>query len=355
MTTTSRHFLNLNWRGWLLVFALVTALGFGSFFGLRHLLDITERREALRAASGPFHDVEPRLLRLAERWPQDAEVARALALGYLQDQKYPAAESYFARWCSLRPGDAEPFRRRADMWKAWNHIAEAAEDTEHALQLEPNNLPLRRDWARWLFTMGRVDQAEAECRRCLESEPRHPAMLQLLVAVYQYQGRTSDATAAADRLVREHPRDADAHLLRGMQYLQSQEPAKAVECLRRAVALKGKHQQAALYQLSLALAQTGQAEESRKAQAQSRLLQEVDMYQELADRGQLEPQLRIAEQLLSAGQLTEAHGILARLAKQYPDSVAVHGLLASYHEQQGQPQLAAEHRARAAAGAKIRK
>jgi tetratricopeptide (TPR) repeat protein len=339
-----------NWRRRLILLALLAALGGGAWFGWRGLQDWAQREELQAELRLPFSDAEPRLKRLAERRPHDAAVARALALGYLEAHRLFEAEPYFARWCALRPADAEPFRHRAGLWKTWSRREEAVADAERALRLEPNDPELRQQRAVWLFGLCRYEEAERECRRCLEEEPGHAGMLQLQAALAHRQGRMAEAAAAVDRVLRDNPAYADALVLRGVLHLEADRAAEAIPFFRRATALEGLHRPAALYELSLALARTGQAEESKKAMAESRLLQEVKMYSGLPTRDSVDLELRFAELLLDAGRLQDALGMLTRLEKQHPRHAAVHRLLASYYEQQGQPQLAAEHRSRSAEG-----
>jgi predicted Zn-dependent protease len=327
-----------NWRRRLILLALLAALGGGAWFGWRGLQDRAQCEELQAALRVPFGDAEPRLLRLAELRPHDAAVARALALGYLDDHRLFEAEPYFARWCALRPDDAEPFRRRAGLWKAWLRPEDAAADAERALRLEPDDPPLRQQWAVWLFGLCRFAEAERECRRCLEAEPGHAGMRQLQAALAHRQGRMAEAAAISDRLLRDYPTYGDALVLRGVLYLQADQPAEAIACFRRALAQEGPHQRAAYYELSLALTRTGQADEARKALAESRLLQEVEMYNALPTRDSVDLELRIAELLVTAGRSQEALRMLTRLAKQHPTNANVRRVLAVYHEQQGRPQ-----------------
>jgi predicted Zn-dependent protease len=202
----------------------------------------------------------------------------------------------------------------------------------------------------WLFGLGRYEEAERECRRCLEEVPGHAGMLQLQAALAHRQGRMGEAAAAVDRVLRDNPDYADALVLRGVLHLQADRAAEAIPFFRRAAAREGPHRSAALYELSLALARTGQAEESKKAMAESRLLQEVNMYSALPTRDSVDLNLRFAELLLDAGRLQEAQRLLVRLEKLQPRHAAVQRLLASCYEQQGQPQLAAKHRSHSAEG-----
>jgi predicted Zn-dependent protease len=335
MTTPPVRGSEAAWRRRILVVVLLAALGGGAVLGWRWLQDRAAREE-LRAAEGvPFSDAEPRLVRLAARRPGDAAVARALALGYLAARRYADAEPYFARWCELRPDDAEALRQRIELWKGWQQTHHAAEDAVRLLHIEPDNHSLRRQLAGWLFSLGRLDEAARQCRLCLEAEPDDPLLLHLQASLDYRQGRTAEAVAVADRLVRDHPHFPAALLLRGVLYLQADRPAEAIPWFRRAAAVEGKHQRDAYYELSLALDRTGQAEEARKALAESRLLQEVDLFNTQSDRGNVDLQVRIAELLVTAGRLPQALQMLTRLAREHPNNATVQRLLAAARKDKG--------------------
>src|SRR5438093_2546224 len=103
-TTTS------SWRRWLVILVCLAVVGLGGFLGWQWLRNQSERREALRVATqGDFSRSEPLLLRVAQRHPKDAAVAKELALGYLQANRLAEAEPYFQRWCEAYPNDPEPY------------------------------------------------------------------------------------------------------------------------------------------------------------------------------------------------------------------------------------------------------
>src|SRR5438445_586874 len=100
---------------WLLVLALLAVAGIGALFGLRSYLASLEREGGLRLSEqGKFGAAEAILKRAVERNPRDAEVVRALALGYYSTGRDLDAETYLARWCELQPSQSEPHQRRVD-------------------------------------------------------------------------------------------------------------------------------------------------------------------------------------------------------------------------------------------------
>src|SRR5437773_2536959 len=70
-----------SWGRWLVILACLGVVGLGTFLGWRRAQDQADKREALRIAEkGDFSRSEPLLLRIAQRYPNDATVAKELAL-----------------------------------------------------------------------------------------------------------------------------------------------------------------------------------------------------------------------------------------------------------------------------------
>jgi predicted Zn-dependent protease len=319
----------------------------GLFFVWRLDRDRARRQEALRVAQlGRFSEAEPLLVRVSQDHPDDAEVAKRLALGYVGANRLAEAEPYFARWCAARPENLEPYKQRIDLWLRWSRLRDAADDARYVLEHEPDNQPLRQQRARWLFVMGRFDEAEGECNLLLRAAPNNPWTLLLQAGLYERQGRLAAATAVADQLLRDRPRFVEAVVLRAELYLEMDQPGQAIPLLRQALAEPGPHRRAALYDLGNALVRTGQTEEAQKVLTEARVLHEIENTTEGDARDNPNVQVRLAEGLLNAGQPEKALGVLTKILQQDPNCTAAHRVLAAYYEKQGQPELAAEHRRR---------
>jgi predicted Zn-dependent protease len=223
------------------------------------------------------------------------------------------------------------------------------------LEIEPDQHTLRQQVAQWLKSTGRLVEAEQECRRCLERQPKDPALLYLLAEIYQGQGRPEEAAAILDPLMRNHPGHTAARLARAILYWNANQPDQAIPLLRQVLAKDPALQQIARYHLSLALERTGQTEEAQRLMVEFRrheVMAELQWRQALDLRSKGQPanpglQVRLAETLLEAGKSDEAVWLLERILEQDPDLAAAHQLLAAHYHQQGQAARAAEHRRRA--------
>jgi predicted Zn-dependent protease len=332
---------------WLAGAAILLA-AVGGFLGWRQEQWRATRADALRLAKqNQFAEAEPLLQVVLSRKPDDVEVLRALAMSRLSARKPEEAESYLARWIDLRPNDTEPLNQRMYLWASWHRLPEAIEDARHLLQLDPNLLVIRQALADWLAGVGHYDEAEREYLLGLEQQPGDPTLLFGLAQVCHRKGDAARAASLTDEVLHKAPLNRMAMLLRAILYVEDNQPEKAISLLREVLAATNEPNQVARYYLSLALAQTGQAEEAQKVQAEMTAEEDRRIW---AGRGH-EPNpgllLRSAESLQAVGKSEEAMRLVDMVLEQDPDSPAAHRLLADYYEKHGQTAKAAEHKRRA--------
>lgn len=333
-------------------------------------LDADKTQGLELAKKGRFTQAEPLLQRSLARHPQDVEVVRTLALGYLGLGRNADAEPLLSRWCELQPQDAEPFRRRMEFYRDRRQFPLAVADGLRVLEFEPNNVEVGKDVAPMLLITGRLEEAEREARRWLQQAPDNPRLLYLLADVSHQRGNNAEAEAVLDRLLLAQPESPDALLLRGILYQEADNSAQAIPVLRHVLALPPppSQQLAACYYLSLALSRTGQADEAKRVLAQVQWHQAADLMARKEHPQTPALLLWVAEAKLSADepqQTQESVDLLGRIMSQDPNCApeavrllekavakepklsAAHRLLADYYEKQGNSTLAAEHRRKA--------
>jgi predicted Zn-dependent protease len=342
------------------VLALLVLLGTvaGGIQGYRLVSQRLERRHALQwAEQGQFSDAEPILRRTLERQAEDVAVLQALARGLLSSDKWRDAEPYLSRWCALRPDDTEPFKLRMDLHHRRGRAEPTAankqrilelalQDGQRVLEIEPHQDDVRQEVAWLCLSVGRYDDAERHCRRCLEQQPDYPWLLYLLAEIRHAQGDRTEAAALLDRVVPHHPGFTRGLFLRAVLYYESDQAEKAVPLLRRVLELDKDRQIEGRYHLSLALARIGRTEEAQHVLAEMRWLQLGKMgADQLPDSPAV--QVQIAESMLGVGKADEALRVLDKVLKEDPANRGAHRLLAEYYEKQGQASKAAQHRCRA--------
>jgi predicted Zn-dependent protease len=297
------------------------------------------------AEVGQFGEAEPLLLQLHERHPRDVEVVRALAIGYAGARRFAETEHFMDCWCQLQPGASEPFRRRMEMRLNTRQPEQAYEDVQRILVLDTQDTTLRREEVRLLLVLARYEEAERACLRHLKTDPTNLDLWYFLAQAYHRQGRTALAADTADRLLRSAPQHPGGLVLRGELYLDADQPEQAIPFLRKAAAMPGEDQTAALYQLNLALTRAHQDEEASRVRGEWLWHQALDTWAMDGHRDtNLELQSRVVDALVAAGHPGDAIRFLTNILKRNPQATAPHQLLASLYEKQGQPERAAEHR-----------
>jgi tetratricopeptide (TPR) repeat protein len=217
-------------------------------------------------------------------------------------------------------------------------------DGQRVLELTPSDDEVRREVVWLLLSVGRFDEAEQNCRRCLTLAPDDLWLHYLLAKACHGQGKRAEAEKSLDRVIAAQPPFADALLLRAALHREADQPERAVPLLRRALEMPRVARKDCLYQLGLALAAVGQDEEARRVMAELQLLNLTNAvaHDQFPDNAAM--RVQIAEASLDAGRPEEARELLERILSESPDFAPAHRVLARYYEQKGQPDRAAEHR-----------
>jgi predicted Zn-dependent protease len=335
----------------LVLLCIVAMLAVPGIFAWQQWLEDQRTSALARARAGKFADAEPQLLRHAARDPQDVDVLKALAQGYLAAQKKLPAEDYLTRWLAARPDDAAALRLRLQLYRDQRRLELALADTQRLLELEPNNLDLLRQLAGRYFETGRFAEAEQTCLRSLKHDCKDPGMRALLAQAYRAQGETTRASEVLDELLGEDPRNPKALLGRAILYCDANQADRAIPLLQQFLEVDPRQERTALYHLSIALTRVGRLEEAEKMRARVRQLQDAGVL--LGDSktvlNNLELQLRTARALFVSGEDRKAVDVLAGVLRQDPGHASAHRLLADYYERCGESQRAAEHRRQAGA------
>jgi predicted Zn-dependent protease len=306
------------------------------------------RAQAIRLAlAGQMDAAEPLLAGALALDPDDVEVLRAQTLGYVAAGKLDAAERPLERWRALRPDSVEPHLCLTDVSVRRDRLSGAIDGAREALRLRPGAHDLRQRLARWLYLVGRSEEADAECRRCREARPDDPNLALLHADVCCRLGDNARAGQLLDGLLRDRPGLAPALVLRGRLYLDAGQPDRAIPPLRAALAQGGPSGRRARHYLSLALARTGREEEARQLLAELKQEQAVELWQKYGRPDSAAYKLSIAEALLGTGQAAEAVRLLEQVLARSPGCCVAHGLLAKHFEAQGQSAKAALHRRKA--------
>lgn len=287
------------------------------------------RAEGLRlAGAGRFADAEPHLVRAVEHFPEDIDIVKALALGYVQARREAEAEAYLLRWRDLQPRIPQPHHLLLDLLQPRGRNGPSLAAAERLLEVEPDNDDVQRRYIRMLLEEGRYADAEAACRAFLTRSPSHPGLLFRRADCLIRLGRKDEARAILDGVLAKHPNLAPPMVLRAVLHREEGEEDKALPLLRRAVELDLKNKEAH-YQLGSTLTRAGQAEDGARHLAEydrlnrlERLLRDVAIQPDNNDL-----KVQAAALLVQNGQRQEAVKLLREVLAREPDHAEAKRLL----------------------------
>ena len=117
------------------------------------------------------------------------------------------------------------------------HNDDSVRALREALQLSPDNIPLRQHLAETLLASGRADEAEKEYRHALSFAVDNQRLKVGLASCFYQQGKYSHALVIVEDLMKKPDTPAKAYVLHARLLLQSGEVQRAVRQYREAVSL----------------------------------------------------------------------------------------------------------------------
>lgn len=309
--------------------------------------DSAGRETALvNARNGQFGQAEPALRAAYERNRDDVEVVEALARGYSSEDNVTHAEELLTRWVELRPGEIEPLRFRHAYYRKRRDMERSYADAKRLVELDPNNYDFRRTAMNNAFDVANFTDSEVHCRKCLQLRPGDSDLRVMLARILRSKGDNVGSATVLDQLLKEDPKNTQYLLSRGILYLETGVPEKAIPMLREVLDRDPRSQRTAGYQLSLALSQVGRHEEARKVMVEVRRRQDLEVFADTI-RNQpdnLDLQVRLAKSLLSDGHDADGENMLRTVLQRDPGFRPAHQALADLYEKRGETTRAAEHR-----------
>lgn len=288
----------------------------------------------LRATVGPDHPDAPLIL-------------EALARGYITAERWADARQACELWLALQPDHPWPW-----LWSGW--VAErlgdakAADRFQHALELDPDDVPTRLSVARALARQRDPAAAAAHYEWVLARNPNDAEALLGLAQCRLEQGRAGDAVPLVDRVLGTDPASPPALALRGRAAVELGDAAGAERWLRRALlAEPGDAQSLHLLVLSLR-AQRADAEADRLARQLESLQNDLRRLTELmrlvgGGRADAAAYAEAGAISLRVGRTEQGVGLLTESLRRPGDHRAAHAALADHYRRAGNAALARYH------------
>lgn len=306
-------------------------------------------------AEGDYVSSEPVLARAVEAGhPATAEIAEALAPVYLASYQLTAAGALTAKWVEAAPDAPKAWAVRADVLERMRNKEAATAAQRTAVALAPTDRAARARLVRYLLeTRQAPDEAAGHAEWLATGASGDFGAQVQLAACREMQGRTNDAAALLDSVLKAAPTNAAALHLRGKIEMNRGRHAEAVPFLRRGADADPSDAEL-LYTLFVCLQSAGTPAEVRTAEERWKRcdadLRRVGELTRQVSANPTDPNTRreIGELFLRNGRTTEGVRWLESALQLDPAHAASHAALATHYTAIGRTDLAAQHSAQLA-------
>ena len=317
---------------------------------LGHPIDELRREQWLTLAqAGQIAEAEPHLSELLMNPGNDGpEIGEAFVHGYCINLRFDAAERILDVWQADFPNDAEPHFRRGFIRQALGDSPGAVEHYRRGLGIAPERTDARVRLAQALLSGKRLQEAEAEFRRCIAEEGGHlDAMVGLGDCLMQTR-RIDEARELYRDVIRRDPQHSETRRALGQLALTENRPQEALdwfEPLRR----EDPGNSTVLFACVQAYRAMGDEEEAsrllEKVQESEAALGRLDglLDQVLANPGDADLRYEVGTILLRFGTPEVGARWLQTVLQLNPEHDRAHRSLADFYAQQGDEKRAAEH------------
>lgn len=220
----------------------------------------------VRAQTGEIDEVQRYLMPyLVKEGPLTTLVLEALVRAHMAKHQAEVASRYLSRWLKLEPDNIEAIFRRGTWYAQQQSTSGAAADFQRVLELDPLRHEVRPVYAEILRADKKFEEAAEQYQMLLHHSPRDATAL---LGLAQCSVELGKAEKAREQLlsVPTEEDSADAHYVRGLVEMRSNQPEKAEPHLRRALARDRGHFDAC-YNLMLCLTRLGRADEASEMKA----------------------------------------------------------------------------------------
>ncbi|PCE28902.1 hypothetical protein BWP39_01515 [Paraburkholderia acidicola] len=226
--------------------------------------------------AGRFQEAADGYLQVLAHEPQHADALHLLGL-IRADEGDPAAGEALIRQALAQSEDAVYLANLANLVAKQGRLEEAEAMCRRAVDLAPLHVPGHYNLGNVLMERQRFAEAEAALLRAIEIDPHAIGALNNLGTIYTRDKRFSDAQEAYRRVLEIDPHYVHAHYNVGLLMLRTDRPEEAEPALRQTLALEPTHV-AARNDLGTALRLL-----ERSAQAETMYREALDSRPDFAD------------------------------------------------------------------------
>jgi Tfp pilus assembly protein PilF len=230
--------------------------------------DVQLENLLLRVQIGDEDVVAPDLMAYVEqKHPERFLILETLARAYMDKLRYGPAYAVLTRWVAEAPDQTRPLEWRGWIQERMDQPDKAAEDYQHALQLEPKLLSVHLRLADLALQKSDPTAAAPYLEHLDRRDLDRPDVKALLGRCRYQQGKTVEARRLLEAAVKELPDDPPLLVALGRLNLQEGRAAEAETYLRQALDQDSTDAEAR-YTLISALNYQGRKEEAAAAQKQ---------------------------------------------------------------------------------------
>ncbi len=232
----------------------------------------------LRVQRGELDEVAPTLIDCVEKGhPESPIILQTLGRAYMHRLRYRAAHACLTRWVELCPDNAKAYQWRGWVLERLNQSRLAAEDYNHALELDPDLIPARLRLAEMLLEDSRAPEALPHLERLYRQAPDRPEILARLGMCRYDQGQMEEARRLLEAAVARLPDDEPLLVYLAKIDVDEGHGEQAEQRLRKALQIDPSDTEAR-YRLVRALQLQGRTDDAAAAQ------REYDRYKAWVDR-----------------------------------------------------------------------
>lgn len=156
----------------------------------------------------------------------------------LRQKRWPEARTTARELLNLRREDAEVWASIAHAEMALGNLAEAEQAYRKTMDLAPYHEAAYRGLADIAQRRGDLDTQEAIWRRLAAIQPHQPWPALRLAEVQLWRNDGARALALSERVLQDHPRNADALFSKGRALAKLGRPLAAIAALKQSLELK---------------------------------------------------------------------------------------------------------------------
>ena len=181
-------------------------------------------------------------------------------------EAYPQALFYARKAIDLDPDLAEGHAALANALLSYEwDAAQAANELRQAIELNPDYAPARQWYSTVLMLEGRAEEAEAEARRVLKSDPKSPYIPANIGRILQFRRRFDEAARAFQDASAKDERFVPAYLGLAVSRVQMGQAGAALESLAEARSRAGQNFPLLTSLEAYVFARMGRTDEARSA------------------------------------------------------------------------------------------